>query len=73
MLYISTAAILATLQDDHFVPIQTKHYIDIRPTHACSTKKAVSLDCIDEYGEINVYDNTCTCSYYAQCLQLRVI
>lgn len=38
------------MQNDHFVPVQRDdRHVDIRPTHLCTSKREVLLQCIDEY------------------------
>ena len=40
-----------TMQDDHYVVVCEDRHIDVRPQHQCTTKREVSIQCIDEFGK----------------------
>lgn len=52
-LYLSQLLFAPILQDGTYVPVTLdSRCIDVHPGHTCSTKREVSICCVDEYGKI---------------------
>ena len=46
------------LQGENYIPVQQTHKINARPNHECTSKKIVTLTCVDEFGEIRRFTDS---------------
>ena len=57
-IYIYIHFLFYFLQGENYIPVQQTHKINAWPNHECTSKKIVTLTCVDEFGEIRRFTDS---------------